>query len=299
MTRKDYTNQELEELKSRIQPLYESEKDRTIIDAQFNILYMYNDYMKEYLPSQRCRRRVHSNYPGVLTDPYAILVGVNRVQMRCWKLYHSCLVAMDHHDEELMLFAVRSILENVAVLAYVLLSVEELYELGLTHREPAEFKTNADPIIEEIIKYLFNSTSQKDMYSKPSSSLIKNKRVGEYIKDYGAEIDKRIFRDVGAQWRREHGTEPPPIKGIYERYSALSELTHPNSLATMNDNDQEGGLINDHTTFYVNVESRMALLRTYLQEMLACMQMYKGVCDAIYSYLSTIYVQKCEIAIEE
>lgn len=198
-----------------------------------------------------------------------------------------------------MLFAVRSILENVAVLAYVLLSIEDMFALGQSSKTQAEYKENADPIVEEVLKYLFNSTSQKDMYNNPSTSLIRNKRVGEYIKDYGAEIDARIFKDVGEQWRKEHGTEPPSIKGIYERYSALSELTHPNSLATLNDNDQSGGLKDDITTFYVNIDSRMALLRTYLQEMLACLQMYKGVCEAIYEYLSVIYAPSCIIAIEE
>lgn len=283
---------------------YYSENLERVINQSFDEYGDYIDWLHEFLPSRRHKRILISNYPneGVLTVPYIILVVTNRIVFRCWKLFQSYLSGLFHLEDENAVSSFRSFLENIGVLSYISLNLEN----GVSKIADAQEGGNVDIVAIDVMESELNNitnillgTRIRDLLDDPKKKLVQSINAKTMVEKYGAILDKRHVDACIAAHVAEGNQQPSPQRSIEKIYSDLCEVMHPNAISVMFDNSTEGEIRPDRVDFALNEYHRIEMLYGCIRDYPRFIYLFTSVVDGIHDMLRNTFAPECQYQFEE
>lgn len=277
----------------------------TTIESSFAEFKKYLFELKNFLPSRNSKRILISNYPKLdsLTIPYFVLIASNRIMFRCWKLFQGFLASLNQMEEENALTSFRSFLENISVLSFILINLEN----GANKVTIARSKNDTRPVI-DIMDENLNGIGTTLLGTR-IDKLLKEKETAfrssisakTMVEKYGAKIDQRHRNECARKYMEENKIQeiPPLPKSISEVYAMLSEFIHPNAIVTMFDNNTEGKLSASETHFMLNENHRLKMLLMCIREYPRFIYLYHSVCNGIHDDLKNLFPPACTYRFEK
>lgn len=283
---------------------YYSEDLERVINQSFDELQKYIDWLSEFLPSRAHKRILISNHPnaGVLTIPYVILVVTNRIVFRCWKLFQSYLSGLSHLEDENVVSSFRSFLENIGVLSYISLNLENGANKIADAQEGGDVNVNATEVMEnelDNITSILLGTRIGDLLDDPTKKLVQSINAKTMVEKYGVVMDQRHIDKCVEAHVAEGNERPAPPRTIVDIYADLCEIMHPNAITVMFDNSTEGEIRPDSVDFVLNERHRLEMLYGCIRDYPRFTYLFTSIVDGIHDMLRNTFVPECQYHFEE